>query len=286
MSISFTIDPRTACGTVALVVTDLDRSVRYYVDQIGLQLLRREDDIALLGAGDQVLLQLTAQPGARPVQQGRTGLYHFAILTPSRRELSRTLHHLLATNTRLDGASDHGVSEALYLSDPDGHGIEIYRDRPRDQWPLPGGNLQMTLDPLDARGLLAEAPEGAGDWQGLHAGTIIGHVHLHVASIPAAEKFYVDTLGLALMQRFGGQASFVAAGGYHHHLGLNVWAGAGAPPPPADAARLDWYELRLPDAPALQAVVGRLRAAGTAPEQDGARWNVRDPAQNRLVLTT
>lgn len=285
MSIKASIDPRTSCGAVALIVADLDRAVRYYTEQIGLQLLRRANDAAFLGAGGKVLLQLTEQPGAQPVQQGRTGLYHLAILTPSRRELSRTLHHLLATNTRIDGASDHGVSEALYLSDPDGHGIEIYCDRPRDQWPLPGGALQMTLEPLDARRLLAEAPEGADGWQGLQAGTTIGHVHLHVASIPTAEKFYVDTLGLELMQRFGGQASFVAAGGYHHHLGFNVWAGVGAPPPPADAARLDWYELRLPDLPALQAVVERLHAAGMAPEQEDARWIVRDPSQNRLVLT-
>jgi catechol 2,3-dioxygenase len=279
------LDPKTTTGSVALIVTDLDRSVHYYHDNIGLQIQHQSAHTARLGVGGRTLLQLTEQAGARPVQRGRTGLYHFAILTPSRAELSRTLHHLTATATRIDGASDHGVSEALYLSDPDGHGIEIYRDRPRAEWPISQGELQMTLDPLDARGILAESDGNESAWTGLHADTVIGHIHLHVTDLPSAEKFYVDTLGFDLMQHFGNQAAFVSAGGYHHHLGLNVWAGVGAPPPPADAARLDWYELRLPDPTALDAMVNRLEAAQIAVTQTEQGWSIRDPAQNQVVLT-
>ncbi len=259
---TMTIDPGTTCGAVALIVSDLDRSLRYYEHNIGLRVRRRDGRRAWLGVEGRDLLQLDELRGASPVQRGHTGLYHFAILTPSRSELARTLQHLMATQTRIDGASDHGVSEALYLSDPDGHGIEIYRDRPRAEWPKPGGRLNMSVDPLDARGLLAEAPGAEPAWAGLHADTVIGHVHLHVADLRASEAFYVSTLGLDLMQRFGNQALFVAAGGYHHHLGLNVWAGVGAPPPPGDAARLDWFELRLPSPAALAATVQQLEAAG------------------------
>lgn len=279
------IDPKTTTGTVALIVSDLDRSLHYYHDNIGLQIRHQSAHTARLGVGGRDLLHLTEQAGARPVQRGHTGLYHFAILTPSRFELSRTMHHLAATSTRIDGASDHGVSEALYLSDPDGHGIEIYRDRPHAEWPVSQGELQMTLDPLDARGILAESDGNERAWTGLHAGTVIGHVHLHVASLPAAEKFYVDTIGFDLMQHFGNQAAFVSAGGYHHHLGLNVWAGVGAPPPPADAARLDWFELRLPNPAALDEVLARLDAARVPVTVTDDGWRLSDPAQNQILLT-
>lgn len=278
------IDPKTRCGAVALVVADLPRSLRYYQDRIGLRLHRQEEGRAWLGAGGEDLLHLVEQPGARPVQRGRTGLYHFALLTPSRPELAKVLHHLLRTETPIDGASDHGVSEALYLADPDGHGIEIYRDRPKREWPFQGPRLHMTTDPLDARGLLATAPHGDDGWEGLPPATTIGHVHLHVADLGAAEDFYVNILGLDLMQRFGSQASFVSAGGYHHHLGLNTWAGVGAPPPPDTAARLAWFELVLPDAAALEKVTTRLQTASLGAPANGGGWRVPDPARNLLIV--
>jgi catechol 2,3-dioxygenase len=271
-------------GTVALIVADLNRSIAYYTDHIGLHVHRRDEGQAWLGAGGADLLQLTEQPGATPVRRGRTGLYHFALLLPNRRELARTLRHLVTAQTPLGGMSDHGVSEALYLSDPDGHGIEIYRDRPRDEWPVRDGELQMTLDPIDVPDLLREVTSGRVAWHGMDPATTMGHVHLHVNTLEAAEAFYCDLLGFELMQRFGGQASFVSAGGYHHHLGLNIWAGRGAPPPPADAARLDWYEIRLPDGDALDAVVTRLRDAGLAVAQIIGGVQVADPAGNRVRL--
>jgi catechol 2,3-dioxygenase len=278
------IDPATRMGVVALVVADLTRSLAYYEEHMGLNVLDRQPGQARLGAGNRALLELHEQPGARRSMRGRTGLYHFALLTPSRADLGRLLRHFAAVSTPIDGASDHGVSEAIYLSDPDGHGIEVYRDRPREEWPYADGTLQMVLDPLDAAGIVAAADDDPGR-RGMADATMMGHVHLHVAHISSAEQFYVDTLGFDLMQRFADQASFVSAGGYHHHLGLNVWAGVGAPPPSEDAARLLWYEVVLPDAAALEDVLQRLEQAGQPAQHRDGRWWTKDPAQNGIALT-
>lgn len=277
------IDPRTHIGCVALVVSDLARSLEFYTTRIGLRVLAQDAAGATLGVAGRALLALRAQPGAKPVGRGRTGLYHFALLLPSRADLGVTVQHLLETRTPVSGASDHGVSEAIYLDDPDGHGIEIYRDRPQAEWPLtPQGDLAMVNAPFDVPGVVAE---GAGrPWEGMPPGTVMGHVHLHVNQIRASEAFYVDILGFDLMQRFGGQASFISAGGYHHHVGVNVWAGLGAPPPSAEAARLLWVEVALPDGDALTWATARARAAGLTLTAHVDGWLLRDPAQNGVVL--
>jgi catechol 2,3-dioxygenase len=279
------IHPDAYMGPVALTVADLARSRRYYVERIGLSALAEQDGALILGVVGRPLLYLYEQPGARQVHN-TSGLYHFALLLPSRLELARTLRHLIDTGTPLTGASDHAVSEALYLSDPDGHGIEIYRDRPRSEWRYPGGVLKMTVDPFDAEGVLAELDDATAVDGGMPAGTVMGHVHLHVADLAAAEQFYVDVLGMDLMVRYGNMASFVAAGGYHHHVGLNIWAGVGAPPPPADAARLRWATLVLPDADALAAVKTRLEATGSVVEQRGSELFVHDPSANPWRIVT
>jgi catechol 2,3-dioxygenase len=280
------IDPATHIGRVALVVSDLERSLAYYQSRIGLHLLDQSANHASLGVDGRELLWLQEQPGARPFpQRGYSGLYHFAILLPSRAALGAELRHLAETGTPISGASDHGVSEALYLTDPDGHGIEIYRDRARDEWPrLANGELSMVTEPLDARGIL----EAGGDltWNGMPVETMMGHIHLHVGDINKAEAFYIGTVGFDLIQHFGAQATFLSAGGYHHHVGANVWAGRGVPPAPEDAARLLWYEIVLPNEEALQAVLERIRAAGLPVEEHDAGWMVRDPSQNRVVLRT
>lgn len=277
------LGPATHCGVVALSVGHLERSLRYYTDQIGLQVQQHSAGEVLLGVGPQALLRLVEQPGARSVQRNHTGLYHFALLTPDRAALGRLLAHLLESQTPIDGASDHGVSEALYLTDPDGHGIELYRDRPRAEWPAVAGNLTMTIDPLDVHDLLAAAlPQRA--WTGLEPETTVGHVHLHVADLAAAEHFYVELLGLDLMQRFGRQAIFVSAGGYHHHLGLNTWAGQGAPPAPAAAARLLCWELVVPVPADLEAALERLAAAGYPATETANCWHVSDPSANVVQL--
>ena len=276
------IDPGTRIGAVHLTISDLRRSVRFYETHLGFSVHRRDDRTAWLGAGGDDLLILS-QCETAPRLRGTTGLYHFAILVPSRLDLAHALRRLVATETVMQGAADHGVSEALYLADEDGNGIEIYRDRPREQWPMAGGQLRMGADPMDLDALLGDAGR-AVDGAGLPPGTVIGHVHLHVSRLEDAQAFYVDLLGFALMQRYGPSALFVAAGGYHHHIGLNTWAGVGAPPPPPGALGLKHFVVRLPDEPALAAVADRVRAAGITPEPLEGGLLIHDPAKNALLL--
>ena len=276
------IDPAAAIGAVHLTISDLARSIEFYESRLGFQVHRRDDRTAWLGAGGPDLLILS-QCETAPRVRATTGLYHFAILVPTRADLARSLRLLVATGTVLQGAADHGVSEALYLADPDGNGIEIYRDRPRAEWPYAGGQLRMGADPIDLDALLGETTEA--DRQGrLAAGTVIGHVHLHVARLEDAERFYVGILGFQLTQRYGPSALFVSAGGYHHHVGLNTWAGVGAPPPPPGAIGLRHFVVRLPSAAAVEEVAGRLRAASIPiePAEDGIL--ARDPSGNAIEL--
>jgi catechol 2,3-dioxygenase len=275
------IDPGAAIGEVHLTISDLDRSLRFYQTHLGFTVHQRGDETARLGADGQDLLVLFRRETA-PRVRGTTGLYHFAILVPSRADLARALRRLVNTDTAMQGAADHGVSEALYLADPDGNGIEIYRDRPRTEWPYAGDTLAMGADPLDLDALLAESTPD--DDAGLVYGTTIGHVHLHVSHLPEAEHFYVNVLGFALMQRYGHSALFVSAGGYHHHIGLNTWAGVGAPPPPPGAIGLRHFVVGLPDVSAVNAVIDRLGAAGVPFETTGDGVRVQDPAGNAIVL--
>lgn len=276
------IDAAAHIGAVHLTISDLERSVRFYESHAGFTLRRREERTAWLGAGGADLLALSACESA-PRVRGATGLYHFAILVPTRADLARALRRLVATDTVLQGAADHGVSEALYLADPDGNGIEIYRDRPRVEWPVVNGQLRMGADPVDVDRLLADAD--VRDDRGLAPGTVIGHVHLHVSRLDEAHRFYVDVLGFDLMQRYGPSALFVSAGGYHHHIGLNTWAGVGAPPPPPGAIGLQHFDVALPSDEALADVERRLHGAGVAIERSSDGFVVRDPSANALHFT-
>ncbi len=289
-NVAGTLPSATTIGLVHLTVSDLERALAFYTGTIGFQVIRRTSQSAMLGVNERPLLLLTELPGARPAR-GVTGLYHFAILLPSRRDLAITLAHLLELRTPLQGASDHAVSEAIYLADPDGNGIEIYRDRPCAEWPRAGSQVRMTVDPFDADGVLGELTHAPAMWSGLPAETVIGHVHLHVAHLAPARRFYCDIVGFALMQRFGNTAEFVAAGGYHHHIGYNVWAGIGAPPPDPDMAGLRWFTLRLPDKASVDAVLRRAEAAGltidatpTIDVYDGSLPLLRDPSGNGVAL--
>lgn len=278
---AMTIHPNTHMGTVALSVADLDRSLAFYQHIIGLQVRQQADGVAYLGAGTADLLILHEQKGAKPAPRS-TGLFHMALLVPSAHNLALVLRHLVQAGVDL-GASDHGVSEALYLSDPDGHGIEIYRDRPRAEWPMRHGELAMGTAQLNARALLASIqPQDV--WQGLDTGTTMGHVHLRVADIPTAKQFYTQIIGFEAMLDYGRQATFVSAGGYHHHLGMNTWESAGAPPPPTDTAALRYYTIVLPHTAARDEVLARCTAAGITPTPHGQDFLIRDPFQIGLVL--
>lgn len=276
------ISPQTRIGCVHLTVRDIARQVEYYERRIGLR-VRSRDGAVQLGAGGEALLTLRENPKAtRP--RRTTGLFHFAILLPSRPWLARTLTDLIRTETPIAGASDHGVSEALYLSDPEGNGIEIYRDRPREEWPRDGDGYRMKTDPLDGPGLLAEAqgaPDGGGE---LPPETRIGHIHLHVRAIDEARQFYVDVLGFQETARMGTSALFVSAGGYHHHVGLNTWNGVGAPAPRAGSQGLRRYEVLLPDEAEVERVASRLRNAGIAVERGDEGLETADPSGNQIVL--
>jgi catechol 2,3-dioxygenase len=275
---------RTALGAVHLTVSDLERSLEYYSRSIGLQLLGRDDRAASVGVGKTELLVLVEEPGARPAA-GYTGLYHFALLVPERSELAGWLAHAARDRVPLVGLSDHFVSEALYLSDPDGHGIEIYWDRPRQVWE---GQVaaRMTTLALDVDSLLGELDDPrAAPFDGLPAGTVMGHVHLKVAEIPATVAFYRDALGFGLMAQLGRQAAFLGAGGYHHHVGANTWESRGAPPPPPGTAALRQATVVLPERAERDAVLGRLERHGHAPQESVAGPVVRDPSGNLLLLT-
>lgn len=277
------IHPKTHIGLVSLTVANFGRSLPFYTGNIGLKLLSQNGNEAVLGTVERPLLQLVEQPGTT-VPRGTTGLYHFALLVPSRVELAKTFKNLVETETEFQGFSDHSVSEAIYLGDPDGNGIEIYRDRRRDEWPMQNGRLQMNTLPLDLPGLVEELRDRPTQWQGLHPGTVMGHIHLHVRDLDEAEDFYCDGLGFERVMRYGTSAGFISAGGYHHHIGLNTWAGQGAPPPPANAAGLRHYQVLLPNQSALDQVLARLNTNEIAYQSEAEGILVQDPSQNKILL--
>ena len=228
------------------------------------------------------LVRLTELAGVRPVGR-HTGLYHFALLLERRADLANWLAHAARDRVALVGLWDHFVSEALYLSDPDGHRIEIYWDRPRETWEEQVG-ARMTTLPLDVDSLLGEVEAESDPYTGLTAGTVMGHVHLKVAAIPETVAFYRDALGFGLMAQLGTQATFLSAGGYHHHIGANVWESAGASPPPPDEAALRHFTILLPDQVERERVADRLSRLGRAPQETDAGVVARDPSGNQLVL--
>ncbi len=279
------IHASTVIGGVHLRASDLDRSLAFYTGVLGLDVLHRAGDRASLGAGERALVDLRAVPGAVRRPRRSTGLYHFALLVPERADLGHALGRVLAARWPLQGAADHGVSEALYLADPDGIGIEIYRDRPRAEWPMSDGRLAMVTEPLDLRPLLDASQAGGEVPARIPAGTRMGHVHLQVRDLDEAGAFYHGALGFDVIQRMAPGALFVSAGGYHHHVGLNTWGVAGAPAQPENAPGLDYFRVVLPDPTALEAARDALARAGAAGEPLAGGWLVRDPSSNAALLT-
>jgi catechol 2,3-dioxygenase len=266
------VPPDTRMGAVHLTVADLDRSLAYYESQIGLRVHARDEGRAQLGTGGEDLLVLTEEPGARPAD-GFSGLFHFALLVPERVDLARWLAHAARDRVGLSGLSDHFVSEAIYLRDPDHHGIEIYADRPRERWE--GQVERLTTLPLDTNDLLATLEDPLAEpFDGLAGGTVMGHVHLCIADVAESVRYYRDVVGFGLMVQLGDQAAFLSAGGYHHHLGGNTWQSAGRPYAPEGHARLTQMTIVLPDDASRAAVAERVGGV-----------EVRDPSGIPIVLS-
>jgi catechol 2,3-dioxygenase len=282
------LPPATRIGRARLRVANLSRSLAFYRDVLGLTVRRDEGSRVTLAAGEQgdrgdprspgrELLVLEERPGIarRPMRPITTGLYHVALLVPSRRALGRALLGLRQAGYPLRGMSDHAVSESLYLDDPDGNGLEIYADRPRERWPVRNGIVQMTVDPMDVEGVVAAAGELPEPWAGLPAETTVGHVHFTVSRLEPSVAFYRDVIGFDEMMRLPTLAA-VSAGGYHHHLNLNLWAGADAPGDSERMAGLSGWELEVPDQPARDSLMDRVAAAGARVSSASAP-RARDP---------
>lgn len=269
----------TRLGEVKLRVSNLERSLKFYEEIVGLRVLSRTERIAEMTAdGRTSLLVLEEVPNATitPLRSS-SGLYHFAILLPTRKDLGLSLRRLIDAGVKI-GQADHLVSEALYISDPDLNGIEIYRDRPREQWEYDAqGFVKMATDPIDWEGLLAEAK--GSEWNGLPEGTVIGHVHFHVGDLHKSKQFYCDAIGFEveadLMRQMG--ALFIGAGRYHHHMGLNIWAGAGAPPVKPNGTGIEHFTIIVPDAAELEATVQRVKRLGVELELRDSSWWTKDP---------
>ena len=282
--LGFRLPDATRLGRVRLQVADLARSLEYYETVLGLRTLSSGPATASLGAHDdsRVLVELHERRDARPAgHPARLGLYHFAILLPDRPSLGRFVRHLADRSIRA-GASDHLVSEALYLTDPDGLGIEVYADRPRETWRRVGRELMMATDPIDMIGLTKAA--GSEQWVGMPAGTVMGHVHLHVGDIATSAAYFSESLGFDRMVWHYPGALFLGAGGYHHHLGTNTWAGAGARRPSEDDAQLLEWTIELPDAAGVSAVEASLLAGGHLARRDGGSLLSHDPWGTRIRL--
>ena len=277
------LGPATRLGAVHLTVTDLERSISFYERSIGLRRGDRTERSAALSAGGDDLLVLTEEPAARRAGH-HAGLYHVAILHPSRLELARAVLRLVGTETSIDGASDHGISEAIYLSDPDGNGLELAADRPRETWPdlsdlsIFGAGPQ----PLDLNGLVALA-RGEEPRPHVDPATRVGHMHLHVGDIAAAAGFYRDVLGFEVQTAMP-SAMFVSAGGYHHHVAFNTWRGPGVAPQPPGTVGLGYWTLLIETLEEYSSVVARLSAAGIALEREGDGVLLSDPSGIGILI--
>ena len=269
-------------GAVSLKTRNLEALAAFYGEALGLSVMRREDRGATLGAGGVPLVELELQPAARPDDPREAGLYHTALLMPTRADLARWLHRVARRKVALTGASDHAVSEAFYLDDPDGNGVEVYCDRPAESWEWTGDDLRITTDPLDIDAILREVP-AKSSYLGAPDGLRIGHVHLRVGEVGRAEAFYRDGLGLDVTRRRHG-ASFMSSGRYHHHIAANVWHSAGAAVRDPDRAGLSLLVLEAADANTLAEIRARLARGGIPFRESSAGIETSDPWGTRLRI--
>lgn len=273
--------PYTFVELVELKVSDLERSLSYYQEIIGFKILEKQENKALLTAdGKTALLSIEQRANSLPKTQKTTGLYHFALLLPTRGDLGAVLKHFIEINERV-GAGDHLVSEALYLNDPDGNGIEIYSDRPDTEWTWNGEFVAMDTLQIDAQGILAAG--ASTKWEGLPEGTVMGHIHLHVSELVETEKFY-KLLGFEVVTPNYPGALFMSTGKYHHHIGLNTWAGVGAPPAGENVVGLEAFSLVYPSNEALNTAIENLKTNDMNVVEENGSFVTKDPSQNKIKL--
>jgi catechol 2,3-dioxygenase len=276
------MQPQITIDSVSLRVADLDRSIHFYQGVLGFQVLDRADDKVTLGINQTPFLQIYQPVGIQPKKARTTGLYHFAILLPDRVELGSFLQHMINSGYPLQGASDHLVSEAIYFADPDGNGIEVYADRPAVTWKWNDGEVEMASIPLDVKDLLSDSKGKL--WEGMPAGTTIGHIHLHVSELKETEKYYTAGLGFDVVTRYGGQALFISYDQYHHHIGLNTWNGVGAPTPSENSVGMIHYTIRFREEAKLTKVIENLKALGASVVHEGVYLRTEDPSGNQIRL--
>jgi catechol 2,3-dioxygenase len=268
-------------GAVGLIARDLDRQTNYYRDLLGLTVIERSGTLARLGVGGVTLIEIEQRPGAKPDDPAQAGLYHTAFLMPTRQDHARWIMHIARNQVPISGASDHGVSEAFYLDDPEGNGIEVYNDRPRERWNWENGLVTMPTKQLDIEAILREVDRATATYPEAPAGLRIGHIHLRVGNIEKAEQFYRGALGLDLTRRRGG-ATFMSSGGYHHHVGANVWHSDGAGMRDNDRTGLAWFSIETADGAAYDTALARLKTA-KAPVTAAARGiETADPFGTRV----
>ncbi|MFS0782610.1 VOC family protein [Bacillus sp. 1P06AnD] len=278
----FHTTPNRFIKQVRLTITNLEKSLHFYSDFLGFKVLRKTEKEADLGVeGSRAILTLLQPDGATPKEARTAGLYHFAILLPSRKELGKFLLHMAKANYPL-GAGDHLVSEALYFDDPDGNGIEVYCDRPALDWTWKGGQVEMAMNQLDAEGILAA---GKGEqWAGMPQGTVMGHIHLHVAHLSEAAEFYSKAFGYEVVSALGNQAYFLSTGRYHHHIGLNTWNGVGVPQAGRHSAGLEEFILSVTDNEDIEKIKLSLKALHAPVEMSNGYLHTSDPSGNRIAI--
>jgi catechol 2,3-dioxygenase len=272
--------PNIYVGEVNIKVKNLEKALIFYQNIMGFKVLDKTDRKAALTTDGKTPLVTLEQPeNVIPKEERMSGLYHFAILLPSRADLSVFLRHFLGTGYPL-GAADHYVSEALYINDPDGNGIEVYRDRPSKEWTWKNGLVDMATEELDGNSILAESD---AEWNGLPEGTVMGHIHLHVGDLQKAEEFYTKGLGFEVVSHYP-QAVFLSTGRYHHHIAINTWQGVGAATPPQNSVGLNWYTLVFPDEAARETALQQLEQLGSIVQKEANYYVVSDPSGNQIRL--
>mgnify|MGYP000892150209 CR=1 FL=1 len=275
--------PNRYVTEIALKVEDLNRSLKFYKEVMGFKILLLEDRKAILTADEINPIVTIEQPeDIKPKEFRRTGLYHYALLLPNRKELGKFIKHLKEVDYPIIGASHHGVSEALYLEDVDDNGIEVYADTPYTTWQWKGNTVDMVTKPLYLKELMEKAKDEV--WDEISKETIIGHIHLHVSSLEEAERFYVDGLGFNVVARMPGQATFTSTGNYHHHIAFNVWNGIGAPPPSKNSVGMKYFTVKFPDEKTRQDTIDNLIKLGYEVKFENGNHIAKDPSENEIHL--